>query len=318
VPEYPPKNGSRQNQLNAVEIILSRQQNRFFTLIYSSDTVAISARAVAEVRGGGDACLLALDPTANRAITVTGSAEVTFAGCDVATNSNADDAFYMHNATVRMTTGCVHSVGGATISNPHNLTMTDCSIPNTEAPVIADPYADLIAPAAPNNCPKNAVLNVDGATVYCDGLTLNQDTHFAPGVYIISGGEFSVNGNRNITGTGVTFILTNGAKLGLNGTATINMSAPTSGPFAGVLFFGDRQHVGAKHTINGNASSRLNGAVYLPTGDLDYSGNYGGINNCTQIVARRITFIGNSTLSVNCTAAGTRRIAVAETIALVE
>ena len=44
------------------------------------------------------------------------------------------------------------------------------------------------------------------------------------------------------------------------------------------------------------------------------SGDYG----CTQIVTRRVTFSGNSSLQVNCEAVGTRRIAVGESIALVE
>ena len=57
---------------------------------------------------------------------------------------------------------------------------------------------------------------------------------------------------------------------------------------------------------------------YLPSSDLDYSGDFSGTYGCTQIVTRRVTFTGNSSLNVDCSAAGTRRIPVGEIIALVE
>jgi len=321
VPSYP--------RSNAVEIRLTRQQTRFFTLIYANDTVEISARAVAEVRGGGNACLLALDQTAGAAITVTGSAEVTFDGCDVATNSAADDAFYMWGGNVELTAGCVHSVGGVKVHSEDNLNLTSCTTAREEAPVILDPYADI---AEPSFAPCTTTNNTASGTVtptethelgmlskrFCGGLDVTGDVEFRPGLYIISGGSFRINGNRKVTGNGVTFFLTNGATLDFNGTATIDLKAPETGPLAGILFFGDRNDVSASHKLNGNAGQSLSGAVYLPSANLDYSGNFGGANSCTQIVTRTIRFTGNSSLSVDCTAAGTRRIAVAETIALVE
>ena len=330
-PHYPPSRGVRQDNRNAVELILLRQQTRYFTLIYSPDPVAISARAVAEVRGGGDACLLSLDPTGGMAIEVAGSAEVTFDGCDVATNSNAGNAFQMQGGAVRMTTGCVHSVGGANATG--GLTMTNCTQPNIEAPVIPDPYADVSEPEVSGDCVSGDVgKNNDATTVtpttdhalgmksmrFCNGLNPRGNVTFAPGLYIIDGGELTLNAQTTVVGSGVTFYLANGARLGFNGGATLELAAPETGPLAGLLFFGGRGSVGTQHTINGTAGSRLNGAVYLPSGDLDYRGNYSGSNGCTQIVTRRIVFSGNSSLSVNCSAAGTRRIAVAETIALVE
>lgn len=326
---HPPASGIREGDPKAVEVSLARQQVRFFTLIYTADPVAISARAVAEIRGGGDACLLSLDPTAGGAITVSGSTVVTFDGCDVATNSNADNAFLMSGGKVELTAGCVHSVGGVDATS--GLTLTSCTAPNVQAPVIKDPYADLEEPTVTGTCAASNVgsngtsvteppeTHIPGTPVrYCGGLEVKGNVTFLPGLYIIDGGTFRINASSIVAGTDVTFFLTNKAKLAFNGSASIDLSAPESGPLAGILFYGDRDDVGAAHSINGTAGSRLNGAVYLPSGDLDYSGNFSGANGCTQIVTRRVTFIGNSSLSVDCSAAGTRRIAVAETIALVE
>lgn len=328
---HPPASGSREGSAKAVEVVLAREQIRFFTLIYASDPVAIGARTVAEVRGGGNACLLALDPTAGGAITVAGSSEVIFDGCDVATNSNAPNAFDMVGGKVELTAGCVHSVGGVQATTSLNL--TSCAAPDVEAPVTPDPYADLEEPLILGTCTpggvgsNNASVSVTPTEIhplgvplrrYCGGLDLNGDVTFAPGLYIVDGGTFRINASTRVTGSDVTFFLTNGATLAFNGNASIDLSAPASGPLAGMLFFGDRDDAGAQHGINGTAGSRLNGAVYLPSADLGYSGNFSGANGCTQIVTRRITFTGNSALSVDCTAAGTRRIAVAQTVALVE
>lgn len=328
---HPPTSGTRQGSFNAVEVQLARKQIRFFTLIYNNDPVDMSVRAVAEVRGGGDACLLSLDPTAGGAITVSGSSEITFHGCDVATNSNAGNAFRMSGGSVEMTAGCVHSVGGVEVTS--KLTLTSCAAPNQQAPVVKDPYADLDGPRLEGTCASGSVGSNNSKTTvapnethslgmplrrYCGGLNVNGEVTFSPGLYIVDGGELKINASTKVVGNGVTFHLTNGARLAFNGGASLDLSAPESGPLAGILFYGDRDDVGAQHTINGTAGSRLNGAVYLPSGDLGYSGNFSGQHGCTQVVTRRVTFTGNSTLSVNCSAAGTRRIAVAESIALVE
>jgi Flp pilus assembly protein TadG len=325
----PPTSGANTGNLKAVEVKIVRSQTRYFTMIYSSDPVEINARAVAEYTEGSNACLLALDPTAGGAVTVSGSSEVVFDGCDVATNSNDAQAFQMSGGSVQMSTGCVHSVGG--VETTSGLTLTTCSSPKTEVPVVVDPYSDVADPEVVGECADGDLTDVSVATDtghplgmgskhFCGGLSLHGTIDFAAGLYIVDGGVFKINASAEVSGTGVTFFLTNAASLSYNGGATINLSAPTSGALAGLLFYADRDDVGVSHTINGNSGSELNGAIYMPSGDLDYSGNFsgGGNGGCTQIVTRRVTFSGNSSLQVDCTAGGTRRIAVGESIALME
>ena len=328
---YPPTNGAFADDDGAVQVSLSRSQSRFFTLIYADDEVAISAQSVAAVQGGGDACLLSLDPTASGAITVTGSSTVTFDGCDVATNSNAEDAFLMSGGAVEMTTGCINSVGGTVTTG--NLNLTDCPAPREQAPVIEDPYADVVQPEVSGSCSSSSVGKDKQLTVvtlgefsnlgiplkrFCGGLSIQGIVQLQAGLYIIDGGTLRVNAGAVMNGSGVTFFLTNGADIAFNGNATLGLNAPTSGPLSGILFFGDRNDVGVSHLINGTAASTLSGAFYTPSADVDYRGNFAGSNGCTQVITRRISFSGNSSLNVDCTAAGTRRIAVNEVIALVQ
>ena len=93
------------------------------------------------------------------------------------------------------------------------------------------------------------------------------------GVYIVAGGDFKVNSGAKVTGDGVTIILTNKnggdfAQADLNGNATIQLTAPTSGPWAGVLFYQDRNapvSITNVNKINGDASSKFKGVMYFPS-----------------------------------------------------
>ena len=72
------------------------------------------------------------------------------------------------------------------------------------------------------------------------GITLNSGTtNFPSGVYVISGGSFTVTGSATITGTGVTFYFTNNATISVSGGGSLQLTAPTTGPYAGILFFQD-------------------------------------------------------------------------------
>ena len=136
-------------------------------------------------------------------------------------------------------------------------------------------------------------LNVSGTVV------------FKPGIYIIDG-TFSNTGNSTITGEDVTFVI--GGNVTLNGNVTLKLSAPKTGPYAGMLFFGDRDPQLEKVQITGNANSIYTGAIYFPTGNLVYTGSSAQVGGCTQIVANTIEFTGNSNLHSTCGDAGTKEI----------
>jgi hypothetical protein len=87
---------------------------------------------------------------------------------------------------------------------------------------------------------------------------------------------------------------------------------------AGIVIFGDRgMPASTTFKFAGGGSQIFGGAVYLPKGALSFSGGSGGSNNCTQIIADTITFVGNSNLAVNCAAYGTKPMG-ANLAALVE
>jgi hypothetical protein len=148
---------------------------------------------------------------------------------------------------------------------------------------------------------------------YCS-LSLTGNVIFPPGVYIVDG-QMSSNG-QSISGTGVTFVLM--GSVNLSGNVTLNLSAPTSGPYSGLVFFGDRDATLENVQITGTSASVVQGAVYFPTGTLDYTGNSSTTNGCTQVIANTITFSGNSSIKSSCTGIGTRTFSLGSSVALVE
>jgi hypothetical protein len=62
----------------------------------------------------------------------------------------------------------------------------------------------------------------------------------------------------------------------------------------------------------------LQGAVYMPQSNIQFTGNSATSNGCTQVIGLTVTFSGNSGLQSNCTGSGTRTIETNETVAIVE
>ena len=78
----------------------------------------------------------------------------------------------------------------------------------------------------------------------------------------------------------------------------MELSAPTSGPNKGVLFFQDRNApTTLSNKIAGNANMQMNGIIYMPTTELDYRGGSTSTAPSSFLVARKIVFTGNSYVS---------------------
>jgi Flp pilus assembly protein TadG len=312
-----------------VTVELTEMHPRLFSSVFSAGPVTMKARAVAEIKGGSKACVLALSNSASGAVTVTGSTEVHLSGCSVVSNSTAADAFLMKNGSAVMSTDCVYTVGEAVTTT--GLTLTGCSAPVERVPPTADPFASV---AEPNKlhiqqlpCRTLAYISnstytfdrlADGteAVRLCGGLEIKGTITLKPGLYIIDGGDFTVTAGAKLSGDGVTLFFTNGAAAKLLGNGDIDLSAPTSGPFAGLLFFGSRHDTDVIHQVTGNSESTLEGNLYVPTGRIDFTGNSTVSGGCTQIIADQITFTGNSTMET-C-ASPTDEILTGRTVSLIE
>lgn len=318
----PPTKGSFTSSLQAVEVIITQPQSRLMSALFGSGAVPISARAVA-LGNVGTGCVLALDPTASPAATVKGNTQLNLINCNLYDNSKGGPALDV-SGLATISANMVGVVGG--VSGASSITATNGI--RTGIRAVADPYAN-VTPTMPGWCDYSNKFNVKGTTTlspgsYCGDISVAAGATLTlnPGIYYFNGANLSVAGNATVTGTGVTLVFTgspgNWGSANIGSNANVSLTAPTSGPTAGIAIYGDRKMpVGTAFNLTGGGTQNLAGAVYLPKGALSFSGGNGTSTTCTQIIADTISITGNSNVQVNCAAMGGNAIGTA-TAQLVE
>ena len=312
-----PTVGPYAGNTRAVRVVLGYRKRLPFTSYFLAAAPLLQAEATAAVLSNGEFCVISLENTAATGITMQGSATVDL-GCGMASNSVGSAAVSAGGSSSIKATP-IAAVGNIPASSNYatGTTFQPFAIPQQ------DPYAGLPAPVAPSTC-KNSALNVqpdndkknpkvikispdwnkDGNC--WRGMDLKGTVEFAPGVYYINGGTFSIGSQATIIGDDVTFILTGDspstiATLDINGGAEIKLTAPESGTYKNILFYQDRRALDSgDNKINGNATSKLSGTFYFPSQSVHFSGTSGQETSCVQIVSRRVTFIGNSSIRNVC------------------
>jgi len=295
---YPPTAGPYVNQVNFVEVIITESVPTFFMKAVGISSETVSARAVGHYWSGTN-CIYALSPTATDAILINGSNTIS-AQCGVMDDSDASQAFLNNGSGSFSVTGTMIT-GGYLNNGSGTLTPT----PTTGTPPLPDPLGYLAEPTV-GSCTYSTTQIVNGSSnytfspgVYCGGITANGSgtVTFNAGTYIIDGGSLTINGSQKVTGTGVTFYITGSASVTVNGSNGVTLTAPTSGTYAGILFFQDRTD-SASVTINGSNQSAFTGSLYFPDAQLTYNGS-GPATAYTILVANTIVFNGSSTINDN-------------------
>jgi hypothetical protein len=317
--ETPPQSGPYAGG-RAVVVSVEEVYPRLISGLFLDSDPVLRASATALVEESGQACVLALETNASSAVAFGGSTSVRLNGCSLMSNSSAADSMVL-GGSATLEASCVGAAGGVTAGS--GMRLSDCDAPRTGLARMSDPYADIAEPAVvgpcktPNNFggPSGATHSITPGR-FC-GLTMSRTVNMAPGTYVIDGGELRIGSTAVVTGHGVTIHLTNGAHVVINGGATIDLSAPTSGPYAGLLFFGRRSGASVDHVLNGSAASRFTGAIYMPNDRLEMRGSNTAGAGCTQIVARTIDFRGNSGMGMDCAGTGVRDLRMVSGVRLV-
>ena len=307
----PPKSGSYSSDTTAIEVVIQQPQPRFLSGLFLSSNPTVSARAVATV--SSPACMLSLSATASQAVEFSGSLNFNSPGCDVVSNSDASNAINMGGSST-VTTPCLVAVGG--VQTTSGLTLTSCSSPVSGAAAAADPYASVPQPTPSGPC-LSPVTSGNNYTfspgTYCSGIKLtgSASATFQPGVYYIEGGNFAIAGSATATGTGVTFFIASPSSVSFTGNQAVNFTAPTSGTYSGIAFFGDRAGTpSSNNTFTGGSTLTITGAIYFPTQSVNYSGGSASASNCTQLIADTIKVSGSAYFNSACQGDGMTDIIV--------
>jgi Flp pilus assembly protein TadG len=329
----------------AISVAVQRTVNFWLIRFLGPSSSTVSARGTAAIVKSPLAnCITALDPTANSALSMTGNASINLSSCGIAVDSSSASALAV-TGNITLNADSIQVVGG--FSKTGNITISPN--PTTGAPAVADPLAAVPAPSfnAASSCNFTGLTYTGNTTptlspgTYCGGLTINGNAHvtfnpgtyifrggisisananvtFGAGTYILQGGGFNATGNIGLTGAGVTFYNTFDASdayapISITGNFTADLSAPTSGPQQGMLFFQDRNApTGKTEAFTGNSDQTLTGAIYFPNSTLSYTGNSSSTPQNVAIVADKISLVGNASFNYDSTqAAAAHQIGVA-------
>lgn len=275
-------------------------------------TRTISTESDVRSKAGDPACVYALNHTAQRAIDVSGGANIGMDGCVIASNSNDDQSIYASGSS-HISTDCAQAAGQ--IDTGASMT-TKCSHVREDAWVLSDPFRDIPEPDRPvslNSDPKLKDTTMNPGRY--EDLILDGTKHMNPGVYYIEG-DLTIHGD--ITGSGVFIYMADGTLL-VNGDASLSLQAPTKDDIAnnpslgldaygGMLFMNARDNYNPM-TFNGAGQTQLDGYVYSAGGQVFYSGDNGTTSTCLRIVADTIDLTGNTHMKSNCDFALADRVA---------
>jgi len=320
----PPTAGAYTGDTDAWQVSISRPQTLYFSKLFLNSGPLVVARAVARAGGTpGWGCILSLHPTAAGANSFTNNAD-TAAGCDVYTNSSSASALQCDNNCDIF--GNTYTVGGNAVTN-HGTLHGD--INDTGVSAATNPYAGLPVPTAASlTCTSTTAITAKSPSpstispgVYCGGIDVaaNKTLTMTPGTYYIKT-KFNMAGNSTLNATGgVTIILLGDLCLGtgacikekgLGNNVTINLTAPTTGTYAGIAMY----MVGTGTTtvlqeFSNNVDLNIQGVLYAPHHKFSFHNN-AQFNNtlCAQVVSAMVSFENNADMGANCDNTGVQRI----------
>lgn len=300
--------------------------------IHGSDIYIATTAAATLVQVTGDGCVLALSNAAAGAITFAGNSDITASGCGMAINSNNSEALQHNGASYDIEFNYVTMVGSAQSGmNCGNGNIT-CNYMMANQGSTPDPYADYDPPAPTDPCedgpsvPPNSTVPLQPGN-YCSLDVRGTLNLVEGGTYYISGSgnndSLHVNAQGALNGTNVTIILTSSdgvhyPTIDVEGGASINLTAPTTGDNAGVAIYIDRNEPTAEagsdahcdNKLTGGASMNITGAIYAPSVCLAYEGSHSGgdTSACTRLIANSLWFSGHSGFGNNCTSTAVQNI----------
>jgi hypothetical protein len=333
-----PSTGPHTGNTNYVEVFVSAIHPTYFMRIFGVNNETVTARAVATLigeNGTSPGCVFTLGlPGTGVGVTTNGTPTVQASSCGIEDNGN----FTTAGKKINISAGSIGVVG--TDKNAGGGTVT-CSgstanCPVTGIPPTGDPLSFISAPCNP--CTGGSALNISTNQTVSPGTYSSISitggiVDFLPGTYIITG-NFTVNGNAQICNStntncsgmpgsanaGVTFYITNGGAVTINGTSTSQLSAPNSGTYAGILFYQNPSDTSTAK-LDGTGTSYFQGGLYFPGAELDFGGT--SFTNSTAaytlIVVNDLKFNGTATVVINANYASLPGgVSIIENAALVE
>ncbi len=313
----PPVSGPNKNNPEYIQVIVTSRINTFFGGIIGISQITVSSQAVSQTKPAefgqmfDGYALVSLAPTSKceegkqRSFWIHGEATISLKGGGVFVNSDNPNCAFIEqgSGSVRIIDDSPFSiVGGASIQKPQLLTPYP---PQTGAVPIGYP--------PPFQMPQvgcgDKIAEISGGTLDINGVltdaTLspgNWDEDFPPeGVTYLDSGVYCIGGDvlveeRSLIGSGVVLVIKNGS-LRFAGSALIQLSAPKSGPLAGLLLYMPQQNRN-RLTLNGSEDSSYQGTILAPGADLHLNGPGSREGFHSQIIGYYVEVDGQDNIQI--------------------
>ena len=291
----------------AVRVSIVAAPRTFFPGPISSGVSAVGVEATAEVFGGGNVCMIGLDPESVATLNMMNRARLTAKDCAIYSNSVSTKSLWLHDLA-RVNAGLICVAGGF----QGTAESFSLSPPTADCPPIDDPLRDRPDPdvGSQSTCDRKFTMVPPTKTVtlkpgvYCGGISvMGGQVTLEPGVYVMKNGQLMVAGGGSLHGENVGFFLTGASSTIMFGRDShISLTAPKADDMAGLLFFEDRDTKFATyHQITSRDARRLVGTMYLPKSKLliDANNPVADQSEYTVIIAREFELRDGPELVLN-------------------
>jgi hypothetical protein len=299
--------------------VVTQSAPTYFMKVFHLNSMNVSARAVAAL-GPGSGCIFTLNQSGVD-VGLSGQGSLSMPDCGVVIDSSSAKGLTL---TGGATISAKYIGIAGNYSDSSNSPNSLVPVPVTGIAPVPNPlgtltpptfsYSSCVADPHPNPSGSQTVTvgpSVPGGTVCYNGLTVSGSgiVNFTPGTYIINGG-FSSSGSSTIQETvtsiptttqptigpcpcGETFYLAppNGA-LSITGSGAVNLSAPTTGAYNGILFYQDPNDTNSMK-FAGSSGSTIAGIFYAPSASLSLSGADGTVFYANMVV-NTLSISGNN------------------------
>ncbi len=339
----PASAGSYVSNTDAWEVKASKSQDLYFSKIALANPPAVAVRAVAlegsstttaatTTTKAGKGCILTLDTSASYATEITNNGASSNANCEIYTNSNSSSALACYNNCA--VAGDTYTVGGVY----KNGTMNGTNAIGQAA--VANPYESITPPTSTDmgsTCANgNAVVRSSSSATttispgrYCKGFNFTGTGK----TLVLTSGTYYVESIFNV-GSGATLDATSGVTIiivgsycigdtnntcqhpdeGIGNSANIKITAPTTGPYAGIaMYFSSSTY--RQHAFANNSNLHIQGVLYAPNQKLAFNNNSTFDSaKCTKVISARVTINNNGNMSADCGGTGVRSIGDTTTV----
>lgn len=300
----PPVEGPYAGNPEYIQVIITSHLDTYFATILGIDRITNRVQAVARAKPPVTGALffghavVGLAPHECKAVKYQGNANTLITGSGLFVNSDccgSSAAFFNNSSSASLSipnsgltsVGCVEYKPGAI-----NATIVTGAQPFPYPPPYNFPDPSAMCSGTAQKSGSTLSGGYFNGAFPPSGVTTLQ----SGGIFCVHG-DFKVNANDSLSGHNVVIVMLSG-DITWNGGATLNLDAPDSGPYAGLLIYVPLSNK-ATITINGNSASTFVGTILAPASDITIlgTGSSSGLNS--QVIGYTVDLSGTSDTLIN-------------------